>query len=305
MKQFLLAFLLLNIQLHAQKIISFTPVPVQVNSPYQYKNIFVVDSRKDTTMLGRVVKGTFGVSEALAPVMVKGSLQEAYNNFFTASTLHLPQGHHDILINITDLFIDEEPTLGSSGTVDFRAEVYAVKEGLYYPIHTYDRYETVTAFDATKKLINEMQISLKNAVELSHGFFNPEVFNQKGLSREEILLVAKQDRLKKYPVYGAESFKEGIYSTFQEFLNNAPSRPINTLESFIASNTARPKRKRETIYGYCKDGVFTHFYNGVNYSEPLLFIKGMANYTCKTGALMMQSKTHRTCYHFSLRQACW
>jgi hypothetical protein len=238
----------------AQKKITLSPEPITVADVFYFRNIAIHDSRIDTTILGRVVKGIAGVNESLAPLKLKGATVPSLAAFYEACTEHLIRGEQDILIHLTDIFLDEEPTLGVTGTVDVRAEVYAVKEGLYYPIYTLDRYELLSAYDATKKLIRELNTSLKNIVEYANNFYKPDVLSKKGLTWDEVMAVKENERKQKYPQYAANVPQDGIYGSFQEFLENKPGRPVNMLEELIAKNMEKPKRKREVIFGYCKEG---------------------------------------------------
>lgn len=103
------------------------------------------------TILGRVVRGTLGLSESLAPLQLNDFNLPSFEAFYQGCTQQLEKGTEDILVHITDIFADEVPETGAFGTVDVRVEIYAVKNNLYYPIYTLDQYEVVTAFEATKK----------------------------------------------------------------------------------------------------------------------------------------------------------
>jgi hypothetical protein len=277
----LLLFSTLSLGIQAQKKIDLSPEPITVADIYHFRNIDIHDSRIDTTILGRVVRGIAGVSESLAPLKLKGSVVPSLQAFYAAGTEHLVKGNQDIFIHLTDIFLDEEPTLGSTGTVDVRAEVYAVKDGLYYPIHTYDRYEEVAAFDATKKLIRELNTSLRNVLEYANNFYKPEMLSAKGLTLEEVLAARHEERKRKYPLYASATVQDGIYGNYQEFLDNKPGRPVQMLDELIAKNMEKPKRKRETLFGYCKEGN-CFIFEGRKYDTLKLYRRGdeffMQNY---------------------------
>ncbi len=243
-----------TISVTAQKKISLTPEPLAVAETYHFNNITIADSRIDTTILGRVVKGISGVNETLSPLKLKGANIPSFEEFYAGCTQQLTKGTQDIFIHITDIFLDEDPQTGAFGTVDLRAEVYAIKDGLYYNINTFDRTEVVTAFDATKKMIRDLNTSLKNLLEYANNFFKPDVFTKKGLTLEEVMQAKNGEKKQKYPVYASTASQDGIYGTFQEFLENKPGRPAASLEGLIAKNLDKPKRKREALFGYCKDG---------------------------------------------------
>jgi hypothetical protein len=180
--QFLLVLLCIStLSAAAQKKISLTPEPVTVAETWHFNNITIADSRLDTTILGRVVKGIAGVNETLLPLKLKGAAIPSFEEFYAGCTQQLTKGTQDIFIHITDIFLDEDPETGAFGTVDIRAEVYPIKDGLYYNINTFDRTEAVTAFDATKKMIRDLNTSLKNVLEYANNFFKPDVFNKKAL----------------------------------------------------------------------------------------------------------------------------
>jgi hypothetical protein len=265
----------------AQKKISLTPEPITVSDLYHFRDITITDSRLDTTILGRVVKGISGVNETLSPLKLKEPAIPSLQAFYAACTDHLVKGQQDIHINITDIFLDEDPETGSVGTVDIRIEVYAIKEGLYYPIHTFDRVETIVAFDATKKMICDLNTSLKNVLEYANNFYKPEVLAQKGLTMAEVLKARDIEKKSKYAVYATDKPQDGIYGSFREMLDNKPGRPINMLDELIAKNMEKPKRKREVLYGYCKDGMLYAF-GGKKYDTSHIYRRGddfyMQNY---------------------------
>jgi hypothetical protein len=272
---------LTGMAVQAQKMISLTPEPIAVAGQYHFRNIEIRDSRIDTTILGRVVKGTFGLAESLAPLKLKEPNAEAFRSFFEGCTATVEKGSQDILMNITDIFVDEDPASGAFGTVDIRAEIYAIKEGKYYPVYTYEQSEVLTAFDVTKKLIRGLNTGLKNILEYSNNFFTTAVFDKPALTEEEALNVRYAERKKKFPAYSEEKVQDGIYGTFDEFMENKPGRPINMLTELMIKNLDKPKRKREVIFGYCYNGQMAIFQD-VKYDTSHVYKRGndfyMQNY---------------------------
>lgn len=277
----------------AQKNIDLSPEPINIIDLYHFRDIQIHDSRIDTTILGRVVRGIAGVNESLAPLKLKGPIVPSLLAFYEACTEHLVKGQQDIFIHLTDIFLDEEPTIGSTGTVDIRAEVYAVKEGLYYPIHTYDRLEVVSAFDATKKMIRELNISLRNVLEYANNFYKPDLLSAKGLTMDQVLASRNEERKRKYPLYASTSIQEGIYGTFQEFLDNKPGRPIQMLDELIAKNMEKPKRKREVLFGYCKDGE-CYMFEGRKYDTLKVYRRDSEIYMQNYGLDHEKQQTQNT-----------
>jgi hypothetical protein len=273
--------LFVTVAVHSQKIISLSPEPIVVAEKYHFRNVAIMDSRLDTTMLGRVVRGTFGISESLAPLKLNKPNLVSFQEFYDGCTKEITKGEQDILIHITDIFLDEDAETGVFGTVDVRAEVYAVKDGMYYAINVFDQNEVVTAFDATKKMIRQLNTCLKNVLEYANNFHKPTVFDVKGLTLEEVVLQKYEERKKKFAVYATENLHDGIYGTYEEFMDNKPGRPINMLDEVIATNMAKKKKKRESLYGYCKEGVI-YMFNDMKYDTTRIYRKGkdfyMQNY---------------------------
>ena len=273
--------LLLSLGLKAQKNITLLAVPVTVSGKYHFRDIKILDGRTDTTLLGRVVRGTFAMSESLAPLQLKDPNLPSFEMFYQECTQQLEKGNQDILIHITDIFVDEDPETGGFGTVDVRVEVYALKENLYYPVYTLDMYEVVTAFDATKKLIRTMTSGLKNAVEYANNFFTPAVFDKPGFTQADLLNQKYKERKSKFAAYAEDKVQDGIYGTIEEFLSNKPGRPVNLLEEIITNNMTKGKRKREVIFGYCQQGQM-FMYEGNKYDTVRIYRRGdefyMQNY---------------------------
>ncbi len=273
--------LLLSLGLKAQKNITLLALPVSVSGKYHFGDIKILDSRIDTTLLGRVVRGTFGLSESLAPLQLKEPNLPSFEMFYQECTQQLEKGNQNILIHITDVFVDEDPETGAFGTVDVRVEVYAIKDNLYYPVYTLDQYEVVTAFDATKKLIRTMTTGLKNAVEYANNAFTPAVFDKPGFTQADLLNLKYKERKSKFAAYAEDKVQDGVYGTFEEFLSNKPGRSVNMLEEIITKNMAKGKRKREAIFGYCQQGQMFMF-EGNKYDTVRIYRRGnefyMQNY---------------------------
>jgi len=273
--------LLLSLGLKAQKNITLLAVPVSVSGKYHFRDIKILDSRIDTTLLGRVVSGTLGISESLAPLQLKDRNLQSFEMFYQECTQQLEKGNQDILLHITDIFVDEDAETGAFGTVDVRVEVYAIKDNLYYPVYTLDQYEVVTAFDATKKLIRTMTTGLKNAVENANNAFTPAVFDKPGFTQADLLNLKYKERKSKYAAYAEDKVQDGIYGKFEEFLSNKPGRPVNMLEEIITKNMTKAKRKREVIFGYCQQGQL-YMYEGKKYDTVHIYRRGnefyMQNY---------------------------
>jgi hypothetical protein len=118
-------------------------------------------------------------------------------------------------------------------------------------------------------------------IEYANNFYSPGVFEKQGLSLEEVKAMRHTDRLKKYPQYALEKPADGIYGTFDEFMENRPGRPVNLLDQLITANMNKPKRKREAIFGYCKEGEMFMF-DGKKYDTTRIYRRGnefyMQNY---------------------------
>jgi len=281
MKLILSIGLLLSLCAKAQKKITLLAEPLSIASKYHFSGIKILDSRIDTTILGRVVRGTFGLSESLAPLQLNGPNQSSFEAFYQGCTQHLEKGSQDILIHITDIFVDEDPVSGAFGTVDVRVEIYAVKDNLYYPVYTLDQYEVVTAFDATKKLIRTLTTGLKKAVEYANNSFTPAVFDKPGFTQADLLNLKYKERKGKFAAYADEKVQDGIYGTLEEFLSNKPERSVNMMEEVITKNMAKAKRKREAIFGYSREGQM-FIYEGNKYDTVRIYRRGdefyMQNY---------------------------
>jgi len=126
-----------------------------------------------------------------------------------------------------------------------------------------------------------MTTGLKNTVEHANNVFTPAVFDKPGITEADLPGLKYKERKSKFAAYADEKVQDGIYSTFEEFLNNKPGRLVNMLEEVITKNMVKAKRKREAIFGYCREGQM-FMYEGNKYDTVRIYRMGdefyMQNY---------------------------
>jgi len=126
-----------------------------------------------------------------------------------------------------------------------------------------------------------MTTGLKNTVEHANNVFTPAVFDKPGITEADLPGLKYKERKSKFAAYADEKVQDGIYSTFEEFLNNKPGRLVNMLEEVITKNMVKAKRKREAIFGYCREKQM-FMYEGNKYDTVRIYRMGdefyMQNY---------------------------
>jgi hypothetical protein len=271
-----------------KKELKITTPETTVELPY--KTIQIVDKRADTSLIGfYAFNQPKSVTQSF--LVLKNGNSKSFTDFFTDATKLNPAAKAELLIVIRKFWIskeiehrainettkkEEQPYVPGIIT---RFEFYVKNETMYVPL---------LRFDSTFKLLNRQKqdedlfissaltAALKRPAEI-----DPESKSATGTKRtfDEIESFSKIS----FPVLSAKVFKNGIYTSFEEFKNNNPSIPDfeirkdNKSSLLIAKDASGQEYPIRKIWGFCDgDKVFIksidnffelHFLNGTIYSK--------------------------------------
>lgn len=251
------------------KKIKLTAVPLQLTE-FPFNKVTVVDSRLDTNVVGWVTKG---IDNILVPAVFDEPASSKLNNFYKTSTEQLwEKGRYELVIHVTDLFLMEDPEMiGTVGNMDIRMQAFVKSGDRYYSIRKFDRQEPFTAYDVTQKMFRTLNSYLTEFIQNVATTFTEEMLQQPGYTWDAVLAIRQQELMQLYPVYRNERLLDGIYETSNDFLQQTPTAPVTLLEQQINQNLAKPKRKRQRIFAYVKDGTLFFFQNTSKYETIELY----------------------------------
>ena len=271
MKQLLLAILVFSFSaVTAQsKKIKLTPEAIHPET-FHFNNITVIDTRLDTNVVGWVTKG---VDNILVPAVFDASVTEKLASFYKDVTGHLwSKGQHELVIHVTDLFLMEDPEMvGTVGNMDIRIEAFLKQGDAFYSIYKLDKQEPFQAFDVTQKMFKTLNTYLIDFIKTVNEKFTDDITNKSKYSWNDVLGIRQKELNEKYMLYKNEQLKDGIYQTNTEFHEQSPMWTIDELDNRIKENLAKPKRKRQAMFAYCKDGNIYLFQNVKNYETVQLY----------------------------------
>jgi hypothetical protein len=197
----------------------------------------------------------------LAPAVFEQPTAQAIEQFYKESTGHLwVKGKDELVIHITDLFLMEDPAmLGTEGNIDLRIQAFVKRGDKYYSIHKLDKQEFVEAFDVTQKMFKILTTYLSGVLDAANSKYTPELDGKTAYTWDQVMQIRQKELIDKYGVYTATSIPEGVYQFAESFHNLEPDFKLKDLDAFIQTNLAKPKKKREILFAYCKDNKLYFF----------------------------------------------
>jgi hypothetical protein len=273
MKQFLLAIMLVAAtSANAQsKKIRLNPEAIHPEN-FHFNNITVIDNRLDTNVVGWVTKG---VDNILVPAEFDAPASQKLSSFFKDVTGHLwNNGKHELVVHVTDLFLMEDPEMiGTVGNMDIRIQAFLKQGDTYYSIYKLDKQEPFQAFDVTQKMFKTLNTYLIDFIKTANEKFTDDLTYKTKYSWNDVLAIRQKELNERYALYKNENLKEGIYETNMEFHAQTPTWPVDELDKRIQENLAKPRRKRQAMFAYCKDGNIYFFQNIKTYETIQLYRK--------------------------------
>ncbi|WP_276369783.1 hypothetical protein [Chryseolinea sp. H1M3-3] len=211
----------------------------------------IVDARKDSKVIGIIQRGVTNRKDLA--VFEKPGVQELDELLKRANLFSKDKG---IVLRISELTVSEitsmwRETARGEISMDF---FIPYNQDYYYVTSVHATIETrgsdVTAFHASN-----VATVIENAL-IQFSKRATEVNSVQPFAKEDLIDPAQSFRsLSSMPIVKATDYKEGYYTTFDEFINNAPSVSINCsvkLDDFSLIN-CDGEEKETSVYGFAKD----------------------------------------------------
>lgn len=180
-----------------------------------YKSILLLDIRTDTSNLGIVQKGGFNRKEKVVPeIPLSGQFNDLVNHLADSTSKS-----GELLLLLREFnFAEITGAMSEKGYFHFRAILYAKAVNDYLQLQTLDTVVLVRAMDVTKKMFREAS---KAVTEFIAGNLSKQPVRGMVLTQE---LLPKIDSIEKskLPLYSQTTLTEGIYKSFQSFVNQQP-----------------------------------------------------------------------------------
>ncbi len=181
----------------------------------RYSTIHLLDIRDDTTDFGIVQKGAFNKR---VNVVAETSLTVQLNNVLNAIIDNTAQ-HGELLFLLRRLsFAEVTGGMSERGYFQFRAVLFAIKNGEYQKVQTIDTVVVVKAMDVTKKMF---RVGSQTIIDFIVSAINKEPIPDFSLSKEQLPLIDSMEKIR-LPLYTATTFTDGLYYNFQSFVNQQP-----------------------------------------------------------------------------------
>lgn len=172
------------------KKIRITPTPLQAEQ-FHFNKITVIDSRLDTNTVGWVTKG---MDNNMVPAVFDEPVRPALEKYFLKTTEHLlPNGKHELVIHVTDLFLFEDPDyMGVIGNIDIRMQAFVKVGDTYYSIHKIDKQEMLDAFDVTQKMFKTLNTFLADFIKTANDKFTGDLTHKTPYTWEMVMNSARK-----------------------------------------------------------------------------------------------------------------
>lgn len=223
MRKFLLLFLFCfsqNVYSQRPDYIHIEPANIKIDKSI-FSEVEVADTRFDTVYMGFVQKGALNRK---APIKLTQSMPDEIK----ASAMHLikdaTKENGTILINIRNFFLSELTSgMSESGTFIFKAGCYLKQDNRYNLMFSVDKKIVVrSGWDVTKKLLNTANEQFGLLVERAASFDTNDIDKTNSYSFNDIQNIDEIEK-KLIPVYNVDLAQKGLYASYEEFKNNAPS----------------------------------------------------------------------------------
>jgi|GEM_PF-2580602 len=242
-------------------------VITDIPGPLHFSAITVIDSRPDTSAAGWVTKG---LDNLLVPAVFEKSAAESIESVCQEATKAIWQpGKDELVLHLTDLFLYEDPRqIGTDGVLDLRIQAFLRRGEQYFPLHKTDTQISFKSFDVTQKMFRELNRLLLETVHYANQRF-PQLNTSYPLSWSQVMQIRTNELQSRYALYGDRKPVDGVYFDIRSFLDQAPSADLQELNNIINKNESLPKRKRQALFGFCRDGRIYVFTGNRNDSTEL------------------------------------
>jgi len=184
-----------------------------------YKTIALIDSRYDTTFMGIIQLGAFNKKAKVIPeIPFSTQLQNVLNSLAADDSKNGKLLFHLRQFNFAEL----TGTTSEKGYCYLRADLYSESNSGYQKISSIDTVIFIKAMDVTRSLF-------RKASKMITGFIAYNLVRKPSGSKDYSFdEVAKMDSIekRKIKVYNTSEYTDGLYLTWQSFMNQVPDKPI-------------------------------------------------------------------------------
>lgn len=187
-----------------------------------YKTIKFIDSREDTSNLGIVLLG-HGFGDSRTPVIPKTPLSLQLTNFLNSLTDSTAK-NGELLFQMRKFnFVQTSGAAWSKRYCFIRAELYSKQNEKYQKLAFIDTLIYNTGMNGTKNVLKNAKMTISN-------FLLNNLSSTRADSNYYTLSdISKMDSIEKTKifVYNTSKFSDGLYSSYQSFMNQVPDRQIS------------------------------------------------------------------------------
>jgi len=261
----------------------------------RYNAIKLLDSRLDTTNLGIVQTGAFNRK---AKVLAKKPLSDQFAGLLN-SMIDQSAGQAELLLQIRQLsFAEVTGATSEKGYFYFRANLYANKGGRYQILNTLDTVILLRSMDVTRGL-------LRNGSKIMMNFISDNLLKDPSdsvaYSYQQVLNIDQVEK-RNIKLYTAVDLTDGLYATYNSFMNQTPDQQIRVeggqinsggMVSVVDSNGKLKKVQASKAYAIVHQGkpfVLNRYgYYPLEKREDDFFFTGKAQVTASMGTLITAS----------------
>ena len=266
-------------------------LPEQKIANSNYKSISFIDTRFDTSHFGIVQLGAFNSKARVKPKIPIGVQLTNVLNALVDTTAK----DGELLFQLRQFsYAEITGATSEKGYCYIRAVLYAKNNDRFLKLGGIDTVIFVKGMDVTRPLFRNSSRLISNFLA-NHILSVPEAAT--GLSFDDILHL---DQLEKQaiPVYVATGFKDGLYETYQSFMQQAPDNAIvvnmkqDKIESvkITGANGTTEKVKMKNIYAIVNNGqpyIATEYgYYPLQKNGDDFFFTGRAKATADAGGVV-------------------
>ena len=182
-----------------------------------YKSISFIDTRYDTSNMGIVQVGAFNRKVRVVPKKHFAAQLVSVLNSLTDSSAQ----NGELLLQLRQFnFAEITGAFSEKGYCYLRAVLYAKAGGYFQKINYIDTVIVVKSMDVTramfrngsKVITNFISSSLHNTADSLTQYSYADLMNIDSIEKRKI------------PAYNSSSFKDGLYISFQSFMNQTPDK---------------------------------------------------------------------------------
>ncbi|MEO6731828.1 MAG: hypothetical protein ABIN01_11485 [Ferruginibacter sp.] len=259
-----------------------------------YRTIQCIDSRFDTTNMGIVQLGLFNRKTLVRPVIPFCTQLTSVMNALIDSTAK----EGELLLQVRQLnFAEITAATSEKGYFHLNAILYSNSNGFYQKINSIDTVILIKAMDVTRAMFRRGSKTLTGFLASSL-LIEPtgrEYYNLKDIASIDSL------EKRKITVYNTSAYTDGLYLTYQSFMNQIPDKQINVEKKgekisavkTFDENGKSIKVKLKDIYAIVNEGkpflATTYGYYPLQKINDDFLFTGKAKVTANTGNVMVAS----------------